>query len=137
MNRTGYQWDMIPNEYPPKSTVYGYFQQWTEEGILEEISTDLRQNVRIAADRNAKPSAAIIDSQTQKTALHSESVGYDGGKNIKGRKRHTAVDVLGLIIVVIVHSAGIQERDGAKLVFTQMAKDFTIQRVWALSLIHI
>jgi len=131
MNRSGCQWAMLPKEYPPKSTVYGYFKEWSEGGYLEEIATELRQNVRIKAGRNAKPSAAIIDSQTQKTALVSESVGYDAGKKLKGRKRHIAVDVLGLILIIIVHSAGIQDRAGAKLVFQRLARAFTVQRIWA------
>ena len=116
MNRTGCQWSMLPKEYPPKSTTYGYFKQWTEEGVFEEVTIRLRQDVRVKAGRNKEPSAAIIDAQSQKTALASESVGYDVGKKVKGRKRHIAVDVLGLILVVIVHSAGIQDREGAKLV---------------------
>lgn len=130
--RTGCQWDMIPEGFPPKSTVNGYFNAWKRDGTLDEINRALRENIRLKEGRNRMPSASIIDSQTTKTASVSESTGYDGAKKTKGRKRHIAVDVLGLLLAVIVHSAAIDERSGAKLLMQRVRQWFpTILKVWA------
>src|SRR5260370_34108519 len=96
--RTGCQWALIPNDFPPKSTVYEYYSQWAQNGILDEMMRQLSAEVRVKAGRNPKPSAAIVDSQSVKTAGPALEVGYDGAKKIKGRKRHIAVDVLGLLL---------------------------------------
>ena len=130
MSRTGCQWHLLPNDFPPRSTVYDYFSRWRDDNTLDDICRILRENIRIKAGRTPKPSAAIIDSQTVKNASTCFDTGYDGGKRIKGRKRHIAVDVLGLLLVVIVHSAGIQDRAGSKLVLGELAKWFEIKRVW-------
>ena len=130
--RTGCQWELIPNDFPPKSTVYEYYSQWAKDGTLDEMVRRLCVEVRVKAGRNPKPSAAIVDSQSVKTAGPALEVGYDGAKKIKGRKRHIAVDVLGLLLAVIVHSAGIPERTGAKLVMANLMAYFTgIKIVWA------
>jgi putative transposase len=130
--RTGCQWDLLPKCFPPKSTVYGYYSQWRDEGSWEDMMRLLREAVRKDAGRNDTPSAAIVDSQTVKNAGSAEDTGYDGGKKIKGRKRHIAVDILGLLLCVVVHSAGIQERAGAKLLMSRLMPTFPgIKLIWA------
>lgn len=132
MSRSGCQWSMLPDGFPPRSTVHDYFTAWRDDGTLDEIMRVLRETIRIKAGRNRLPSASIIDSQTTKTASVSESVGYDGAKKTKGRKRHLCVDVLGLPLAIIVHSAGIDERRGARLLMKQVMVWFpTILKVWA------
>ncbi len=132
ISRTGCQWYLLPNDFPSKSTIFGYYAQWTTDGTLDEMVRVLREAVRVKAGRNPKPSAAIVDSQSVKTAGPALDIGYDGGKKIKGRKRHIAVDVLGLLLVVVVHSAGVQERAGAKFVMMQLMVWFSeIKIVWA------
>ena len=79
---------MLPRDFPPKSTVYDYYKRWRDEGILDNMLKSLREQVRTRAGRNAQPSAGIVDSQTVKTVGPAEQVGFDGGKKIKGRKRH-------------------------------------------------
>lgn len=123
---------MIPPGFPPKSTVNGYFYAWKHDGTFDETNRVLRENICVKEGHNRMPSASIIDSQTSKTASFSESTGYDGAKKTKGRKRHIAVDVLGLLLAVIVHSAAIDERSGAKLLMPRiMLCSPTILKVWA------
>lgn len=132
VSRTGCQWDLIPHNFPPKSTVFEYYSQWATDGMLDEMVRLLSETVRVKSGRNPQPSAAIVDSQSVKTAGPGLDIGYDGAKKIKGRKRHIAVDILGLLLAVVVHSAGIQERAGAKLVMAKLMGCFAgIKIVWA------
>ncbi len=101
LNRSGCQWDMLPHDLLPKSTVYDYFAQWRDDGTWAKMVKALRERTRVEAGREPTPSAVCIDSQSVKTTeIGGPERGYDGGKKIKGRKRHLLVDTLGLFFRV-------------------------------------
>ena len=114
--RTGCQWRMLPKEFPPFTTVQGYFYNWRDNGLFENINFHLLLQAREAASREASPSAGVIDSQSVKTTESGGPRGYDAAKKIKGRKRHIVTDTGGLLVGAEVHPADIQDRDGAVLV---------------------
>lgn len=118
VNRTGCSWRQMPHDFPPWDTVYWYFQRWAEDGTTDRIHDALRDAVRDGDGRDPMASAGIVDSQSVKGAdtLGRGSRGYDAGKKINGRKRHIVTDTLGLLVVVLVTSAALQDRDGGRLV---------------------
>jgi len=116
LNRSGCQWDMLPHDVLPKSTLYDYFAQWRADGTWAKIVKALRERTRVAAGREPTPSAVCIDSQSVKTTeMGGPERGYDGGKKINGRKRHLLVDTLGLLLAVLITSAGLDDGVAAPL----------------------
>jgi transposase len=124
VNRTGIAWEYLPHDFPPYKTVHGYFALWEKEGLTEAIHDALRGKVRQAAGRDAQPTAAILDAQTVKTSgnVPEPAQGIDAGKKIKGTKRHVATDVLGLLLVVLVTAASVQDTVGGRAVVAQVAQ---------------
>jgi len=120
--RAGCAWQMLPHDFPPPGTVYGYYREWQKMHIWEQINDKLREAVRLASGRDEEPSLGLIDSQSVKSSSVAGDRGFDAFKRANGRKRHILVDSMGLLLVVICHSANIQDRTGARLVLAKAAQ---------------
>jgi transposase len=134
LTRYGIEWRALPVDFPPWSAVYAFFERWSGRGLPERLVDRLRGRIRAACGRQDRPTAAVIDSQSVKSAdtVGAEASGFDGGKKVKGQKRHIAVDTLGLLLVVMVTAASVQDRDGAHPLLALLRGKFsTIALVWA------
>lgn len=134
VTKYGVEWRALPVDFPPWQAVYAFFQRWSARGLPDRLVGRLRGRLRVAAGRNELPTACSIDSQSVKAAdtVGAASRGFDGGKKINGRKRHIAVDTLGLLLAVVVTAASVQDRDGACPLLAVLRERFsTITLVWA------
>jgi putative transposase len=134
VDRTSCQWRALPADFPPWDTVYHYYRAWSRDGTLTRMHDGLRMQVRQALGRDADPTAAAADSQSVRAAetVGKTSRGYDAGKKINGRKRHIVVDTCGLLLVILVTGAGVQDRDAARLLLWALRTCFpTIKLLWA------
>lgn len=131
--RSGCQWDMLPHDLPARSTVNDYFVQWRDDGTWQEINDALRRQVRVAEGREPAPGAGVIDSQTVKGSEVGGARGYDGGKKIRGVKRHIIVDTLGLLLAVAVTPASADDGTAAPEVLSRLTAEHRsrLAKLWA------
>ncbi len=129
---TGCQWRELPHDFPKWASVYYYFRKWKQNETWFLIHQAIHQDLREEQGKNAEPSAAMIDSQSVKTAQMAESRGFDGNKKVKGRKRHIVVDTLGFPLIVKVHDATLSDGKQSVAIFQTLFLWFSsIKLVWA------
>jgi len=134
VDRAGCAWRYLPSDYPPWRTVYGYFATWRDDGTLARLHDALRAQVRAADGRDAEPTAAIIDSQSVRAAdtVPKATRGWDNAKKVNGRKRHIAVDSMGLLLAVVITAASVQDRDAARpLLWNLHRASRRVRLIWA------
>jgi transposase len=134
VNRTGIAWEYLPHDFPPCKTVYDYYAKWEADGTTGAIHEALRRRVRTAAGRSQEPTAAMIDAQSIRTSANvpESSQGIDAAKKIKGRKRHVATDTLGLLLVLLVTAASVQDTTGGRDVVDALAaRHPAVVKAWA------
>ena len=136
--RTDCQWRFLPKDFPPKSTVWGYFDEWRHNGTLEDIHDALRDRVRKKEKPGRPRHTASIDSQSVDSSSGGEAIGRDNAKNVDGRKRHIIVDSLGLLLAVAVTAANVDDAAAAPEVLRQLADQplSKLQRVYADTKYH-
>ncbi len=128
---TGCQWRAVPHDLPNWSTTYGYFRLWRNDGTWQRLHDTLRARLRQQEGRYKQPTAGCLDSQSVKTTQIAGALGYDAGKQVNGRKRHILVDTLGLLLVVVVTGASVQDRDGARLLFARLSGSCKkLRKIW-------
>lgn len=130
--RSGCQWRMMPHDPAPPDAAHRWFTAWRRDGTWGRIHDELRRRVRVAAGREPEPTAAVLDAQSIKCSEGGECRGFDMGKKTTGRKRHLVVDTMGLLLVVMVTSASVNDRPGGRRILQRLTEAFTtIALVWA------
>jgi transposase len=134
VNRTGCSWRQLPHDFPPWATVFWYFKHWRQDGVVDRLHDALRDRVRDAEGKDPMASAGCMDAQSVKGAdtVGAAVRGFDAGKKVNGRKRHIVVDTMGLLLLVVITSAGVQDRDGARRLLEKVAMTMpSLALLWA------